>query len=288
MAANILITGEHSVLGQACLTHLQKKGYKVNPLSVRGDEWKKNPFDAQHIIHVAGLAHVAYHKNQMDIYDQVNHLLAVDVATKAKSDGAKHFIFFSTMLVLGEVTSKVNPFDLNSEPNPKNPYSLSKHKAEKALQALASDAFKVTILRIPFVYGPQAKGNYHKLSKLAQTLPIFPKTTNQRTMLYIGNLPHWVEAVIRQPIQGFVYPQNDHPVSTSTLFKTIRAAHGKKTLLVPGIGTLLGWLSPLHPTLRKLFASFAYGPKTLMLLHVNDVVDFETSIRLSEGGAQDV
>ena len=285
MGATVLITGEHSVLGQACLTHLHAQGYQVNTLSVRKDTWKTQPFIATHVLHVAGLAHVSYKTQDNDLYDSVNHRLAFEVASKAKADGVKHFIFFSTMLVLGESTARHKPFDLKASPNPQNPYSQSKHRAEEALQTLADATFTVTIMRLPFVYGPMTKGNYQKLSRLAQKLPIFPKTTNQRTMLYIGHLVVWVEALIKNPYQGIVYPQNEHAVSTSTLFKSIRQAHHKKTLLLPGVGYVLAWLSPLHPTLRKLFGSFAYGPTTKDPFFVNDVHDFETTIRLSEGGA---
>ncbi len=191
------------------------------------------------------------------------------------------------MLVLGESTKKNQPFMLSSPPNPQNPYSLSKHRAEEALLKLADDDFMVTILRLPFVYGPKAKGNYGKLSRLALKLPVFVKTTNQRSMLYIGNLVHWVEAIIQHPFTGFVYPQNDDFVSTSDLFKTIRTVHGKKTWLIPGLGWLLRLMSPAHPVLRKLFASLAYAEETKQPLHVKDVVSFETSIKESEANSHD-
>lgn len=47
---------------------------------------------------------------------------------------------------------------------------------------------KTVIIRTPMVYGPNCKGNFPKLKKLAQISPIFPDIENQRSMIYIDNL----------------------------------------------------------------------------------------------------
>ena len=282
MKKRVLITGETSYLGQVCAKHLRAQDMSVRSLSLRQETWKETTFeDVDHLIHVAGIAHVSYKKNEDSLYDDINHRLTLEVAKKAKQEGVKHFIFFSTMLVLGEHTRL--PLSKDTKPNPKNPYSLSKYHAEVGLHALADEHFVVTILRLPFVYGPNAKGNYAKLSKLAQKLPVFLKTNNQRTMLYVGNLSYWIESLIKNPVQGTIYPQNDEPVNTSTLFKTIRTVHGKKTYLIPGFGSLLRHISVLHPTLRKLFASQVYAKDTRIPLNVPDQVSFVDSIYESEG-----
>ena len=47
---------------------------------------------------------------------------------------------------------------------------------------------KICILRPPMIYGPNAKGNFPRLAKLATKVPVFPAWHNKRSMLYIDNL----------------------------------------------------------------------------------------------------
>lgn len=99
---NILITGAGSYIGVSLENYLGKwpENYRVDSLDMRGTDWESHSFrgyDA--VFHVAGLVHQPDSKNdpaRSDLYDQVNHILAVRTAEKAKADGVGQFLFMSS------------------------------------------------------------------------------------------------------------------------------------------------------------------------------------------------
>ena len=90
---NILITGTGSYIGVSLENYLGKwpENYRVDSLDMRGTDWENHSFrgyDA--VFHVAGLVHQPDSKNdpaRSGLYDQVNHILAVRTAEKAKANG---------------------------------------------------------------------------------------------------------------------------------------------------------------------------------------------------------
>ena len=107
---NILITGTGSYIGVSLENYLGKwpENYRVDSLDMRGTDWENHSFrgyDA--VFHVAGLVHQPDSKNdpaRSGLYDQVNHILAVRTAEKAKADGVGQFLFMSSESVYGPPT----------------------------------------------------------------------------------------------------------------------------------------------------------------------------------------
>jgi len=141
---------------------------------------------------------------------------------------------------------------------PANFYGDSKVQAEKGLLALACDDFKVVILRCPMIYGKGGKGNFPTLEKMALKLPLFPKVTNKRSMLYIGNLAEFVRLMIENEESGVFWPCNKEWSNTSELVRLIAECHGKKMVLVPGFGWALKLLSHVTGYVNKAFGNLAY------------------------------
>ena len=83
---SILITGAGSYIGVSLENDLKQwpESYRVDSLDMRGSDWESHSFrgyDA--VFHVAGLVHQPDSKNdpaRSDLYDQVNHILAVRTA----------------------------------------------------------------------------------------------------------------------------------------------------------------------------------------------------------------
>ena len=104
---SILITGAGSYIGVSLENDLKQwpESYRVDSLDMRGSDWESRSFrgyDA--VFHVAGLVHQPDSKNdpaRSDLYDQVNHILAVRTAEKAKADGVGQFLFMSSESVYG-------------------------------------------------------------------------------------------------------------------------------------------------------------------------------------------
>ena len=266
----ILITGANSYIGTSFAEYMAQwpDAYQVDAVDMIDGTWREKDFSGYDCIyHVAGIAHSdvgVITEEQKSLYYEVNTDLTIETAQKAKNEGVKQFIFMSSAIVYGDSApiGKRKVITRDTPVNPANCYGDSKVQAEKGLALLNDDSFKVVILRPPMIYGPGSKGNYVVLSKLAQKLPVFPKVNNERSMLYIGNLVEFVRLVIAQDMQGVFWPQNSEYVNTTELVRLISKAHGKKMIVVPGLGFALKFLSLFSGKANKAFGSLCYD-KTL-------------------------
>ena len=262
----ILITGAGSYVGRKVEEHLQKwpDRYAVDTVDMLGDGWREMsfaPYDA--VFHVAAIVHQAKTKDdpsQAELYDRVNHRLAVEVGQKARAEGVGQFLFMSSESVYGltAAVGKTVMITKDTPLDPKDNYGISKKKAEEGLQALADGSFRLAILRPPMIYGKGCKGNYQTLAKLARKLPVFPMVNNQRSMLYVENFAEFVRLLLDREDSGIFCPQDGEYVNTSRMVQQIAAANGKKLLLIPGFGWALKLLRPVTDLADKAFGSLCY------------------------------
>lgn len=265
----ILITGAGSYIGTNVEDYLNNYNeaqgevlYLVDTLCQRGDTWKERDFSRYDVIfHVTGIAHAdttGATEETKEMYYRVNCGLAVETARKAAAEGVKQFIYMSSIMVYGEssrpgVLRRITPDTL---PSPKGFYGDSKWQAEKELAKV--EGIKLTILRPPFIYGKGCKGNYPMLSRLAGALPLFPTLSNERSMLYVGNLCEFVRIVIEQERAGVLFPQNREYTSTSDMLCQIAEARGRKTLKLPLLNPMIKLCSRLPGRMGRL-ADKAFG-----------------------------
>lgn len=256
----ILITGKNSYIGESLEKWLLKSpdDYQIHTLDLKDANWKTCNFHGyDSIFHVAGIAHVSTDPKMEDLYFKINRDLAIETAKKAKEDGVKQFIFMSSIIVYGNDQNNHQIIDADSVPNPENFYGMSKLQAEKGIQELASDHFKIVILRPPMVYGKGSKGNYPRLSKFAQKSPVFPDFNNERSMIHIDNLCEFIKAMIDFEESGLFFPQNREYVSTSQLVKTIAQVHNRKLILTKSFNPLIHRLIGLN-IVGKVFGTLVY------------------------------
>ena len=230
----VLITGKDSYIGTSVESWLIREPdkYSVETIDMRDGSWHTHDFSQYDVVfHVAGIAHVSSDPKLEDLYYKVNRDLTVQAAAKAKADGVKQFIFMSSIIVYGDSGTKKTIITRDTVPNPSNFYGDSKLQAENGIKPMRSDSFNIAIIRPPMIYGKGSKGNYPRLSKLAQKTPIFPNFQNERSMLHIDNLCEFIRALIDNNEAGTFFPQNKEFVRTSDLVKTIAEVHGKKVHL---------------------------------------------------------
>lgn len=290
----ILITGSNSYIGTAFANWLTpfEDEYEVETLDMKSSSWKENDFSLYDtIFHVAGLAHVdvaAVSEETKQKYYRINTELTIETAKVAKASGVKQFIFMSSIIVYGKGSLKGNKKIITAEtqPKPDNFYGDSKLQAELGLQKLISEDFKVAIVRPPMIYGLGSKGNYPLLSKLALKAPIFPDVKNERSMLHVDNLCECIRLLVENQKSGVFFPQNSEYVRTSELVFMIRKAHGKKTLLVPGLTWFVGILGHIPGKIgtltNKAFGNLVYDKKLSSNIGNYQIREFSQSIRLSE------
>ena len=262
----VLITGAGSFIGTTVQKYLGNwpEKYDVTVIDTIDGSWREHNFSSyDSVYHVAGIAHSDTGKvseERKAFYYKINTDLAIEVAKKAKADGAKQFIFMSSAIVYGDSApiGKEKIITRDTPYGPANFYGDSKVQAEKGILPLEDEVFKVVILRCPMIYGKGGKGNFPVLEKMAQKLPLFPKIKNSRSMLYVGNLAEFVRLMIEKEETGVFWPCNKEWSNTSELVKMIAACHGKKIMLIPGFGWALKLLSPFTGLVNKAFGNLAY------------------------------
>lgn len=283
----IFITGVNSYIGTNIEKWLERypDKYSIDTVDMRDDDWKKRDFSEYDVVfHVAGIAHVSSDPKMEDLYYKVNRDLTIEAAKKAKDEGVKQFIFMSSIIVYGD-SSNINRkkiIDKNTVPQPSNFYGNSKLQAEEGIKPLESDDFKIVILRSPMIYGKGSKGNYPKLAKAAQKLPVFPNIDNQRSMLHIDNLCEFIKLMIDNEESGLFFPQNSEYVKTSEMVRLIADAHGKKVRLTKMFNPLLRVLELKIGIINKVFGNLVYEQRISEYKENYRIRDLRESIMLTE------
>lgn len=287
MTKKILITGKTSYVGNQLAEWLNKEPeeYEVVKKSVRDDKWKEIEFSNYDVVvHVAGIAHQDTKADREELYYKVNTDLTIDIATKAKTEGIKQFIFMSSIIVYG-VGSKIGEKKVITKetiPEPINFYGNSKLLAEKGILALQSDDFSVVVVRPPMIYGRGSKGNYPLLSKLAKVTPIFPDIENQRSMLHIDNLSEFIRLMIENEEKGIYFPQNEEYVKTSEMVRVIASSNKKKIMLIQIFNRVIIRLSKKNNFINKVFGSLVYDKELSQYKKNYNVIKFLESISETE------
>lgn len=277
----ILITGKDSYIGTSFEKWIEQydDAYIVDAIDVRDDNWKQQSFvgyDA--ILHVAGIAHINAKKIDDSLYYKVNRDLAVDLAVKAKQDGVKQFVFLSSMSVYGIEQGVITK---DTIPTPKSSYGKSKLEAEQRLNELVDNAFKVSMIRPPMVYGKGCKGNYIYLDKLTNLVSVFPKVQNKRSMIHIDVLSEFIKVVIDNQIAGTLYPQNKEYICTSDMVKRMAQHKGKRLILVPGFDRVFKMTAKKVDLVCKVFGDLLYEENISKVGYDYQTISFDESIKRS-------
>ena len=252
----IIVAGKNSYIGDHLADMLDPTRFTCDILDMRGNAWRDTCFTGYDaVVLVAGIAHQHETDANRALYDQVNHKLAAEAGRKAKQDGVRQFVFFSSMSVYG---LEVGHIHADTTPNPETAYGRSKLAAELELQGLADETFHVAILRPPMIYGPGCKGNYPRLSKMVRRLHVFPKVNNERSMLYINTLCAFMDALLQNGNGGLYFPQNSTYVSTNQLARAVADAHHSRLWQPSGFGWLLRMLGKNGGVIGKVFGTLVY------------------------------
>lgn len=263
---NILITGKNSYIGNSFENWVSDDSqFNISKISLRNNQVDTVDFsNFDVVLHVAGLAHVATKNADEDDYFKINRDLAIEVAEHSKQAGVKQFIYLSSMIVYGE------KFGIDSETvitrdsalNPIDVYGRSKAQADVAIQKLTDDSFKTAIVRIPMVYGPNSKGNFTKLIKIAKFNGFYPKITNKRSMIFIDTLSDFFKELMLRGEAGIFFPQNKDYVNTSEVLRTTRKLSGKNTHFFKGLNWIFVMISKRKRIVNKIYGSKIYANDT--------------------------
>lgn len=280
----VLITGAGSYVGESVKKYILTKdpSYQIDTVDTMADNWKQADYSLYDVVfHVAGIAHVNADPKMEPFYYKVNRDLTIEIARYAQLAGVKQFIFMSSQIVFHESQSlKTEVLTKDTKPKPNGFYGNSKLQAEEGLKALRAKGpeMKICILRPCMIYGPNAKGNFPRLAKLACKTPIFPKWHNKRSMLYIDNLAEFVYQAIERRLEGTFYPQNRELADTVEIIRFFAKEAGHKVWITKLLNPFV-WLGSfvLQP-INKMFATYYYDPNMSQMEFDYQLVSFEESL----------
>lgn len=260
----VLVTGANGFVGRALCERLAREGFTVRAAVRRLEPGQEFPGNGESgvervavgdigphtdwagalrgvdiVIHLAARVHVMRESapDPAGAYDCVNFLGTGRLARQAAEAGVGRFVFLSTVKVNGEATDDA-PFAETDPAFPQGPYAISKWRAEQALHRIAGETrLKVTVLRIPLVYGPGVGGNFlHLMKWIYRGIPLpLAGIKNRRSLLYLGNLVDALMAcAITQRAAGKTFFVSDgEDVSTPELIRRLATALGKNARLFP-------------------------------------------------------
>lgn len=273
----ITITGTSGFVGQNLIQYLKLKNYKINPLSLRKNDWKNN-FDPNSttIIHLAGKAHDTKNTSAANEYFEINTELTKQLFDLFLQSDAKDFFYFSSVKAVAD--SVEGTLTENVIPNPKTPYGKSKFDAEKYILSREIPAYKrVFILRPCMIHGPGNKGNLNLLYKIVSKGIPWPlgDFENKRSFLSIENLCFVINELLENKnIESGVFNLADNQaISTNELIVLIANATNKNIriwkiskkmiVFIAKIGTVLNL--PLNSErLQKLTESYVVSNKKII------------------------
>ena len=267
--------------------------YRIDAVDTMGDNWKKADYAKYDVVfHVAGIAHVNADPKMEPLYYKVNCNLTIEVAKHAKAAGVRQFIFMSSQIVLHESQSlKAEVLTPETKPVPNGFYGNSKLQAENGLWNLVKNQkenstrsqggnqMKICILRPCMIYGPNAKGNFSRLAKLACKTPVFPEWHNKRSMLYIDNLAEFVKQAIERELEGTFYPQNRELADTVEIVRYFAKEAGHKIWITKLLNPFVWMGSLVLQPINKMFATYYYNPKMSKMEFDYQLVSFEESLK---------
>lgn len=224
----------------------------------------------------------------LDAFRSVNCRGTLNLARAAAAARVKHFIFVSSIKVLGEETAPGHPFTPDDPHCPRDPYGISKAEAEDGLQRLARETgLLVTIVRPVLVYGPGVRANFAALAKVARSglpLPI-GNISNRRSFVFVDNLADLlVKLALGELPGGTVYLPSDGPsMSTPQLVREMARAQGCEARLAPAplaLARLMARLTGKTDVLRRLVGNLEVDHKHL------DVAGWTPPFDLAQGLAR--
>lgn len=285
----VLITGRSSYAGTEFIKRIKMKNpqWIIDAISVRTDGWKDLDFSRYDAIyHVAAIVHLKEKTSRENEYFKVNSHLPFEIASKAKKEGVKSFVFLSSIAVYGLI-GEIGKDIVISKKTKEKPTTLngkSKLAAEQLLKPLQSESFKIASLRIPLIYGKDCPGNYNSLSKLAKITPIFPAIDNERSMVYIDHLTDIVEHIINNKLSGTFLINNPENFKTLDVVNKIANIQGKRIYESKFAGLIVKVFGNKFSVSRKMFGTVFYQLKDTEISGFKyNEISFEETISKSEG-----
>jgi UDP-glucose 4-epimerase len=305
----ILITGATGFVGRHFVSHLLTTSDRTMTLALRHasqcqSEWQDNvrirlaetgPIetstaldsalsDVSDVVHLAGLAHAPRTRGAAP-FAAANTSATQRLTEAASRHGIRSFIHLSSLAAITKNASEVPVDDTTFDPTGM-PYGASKHDAERSVEPLAHQGILAVSLRPPLVVGPDARGNWAALQKLASTgLPLpLASVRNKRSLIGIKNLVDALSLLSSGAFgadhSGNYCIADDDPMSLVDIVSLLREGMGLPPSLLPFPPTILTMLAGLAG--RGQMANGLFGDLAVDAHRFNAVFGFKPRQSLAQ------
>lgn len=265
MLKDVVVVGATGRLGRAIMSRcdplsslggIRRRDRAIKETPV-GDEGFLDPIAlvGKHtVINCAALAT----GNKADLV-RVNATLAGKLARQAMQAGVRHFIHISSFRVYGRAKN----IDQDTDVHPDSPYGQSKLMGEHYVRELRSDDFRVTCVRLPFLFGAKEETMLGKLVGLltkAAVMPV-PRESPARSMSTFTDVAYLVERIAKAELAGIIHLADPTPFTFELLAAAFRTEANRRLFLpqIPNFtANLLGRVAP--KVKRSLFSSEKLSP----------------------------
>jgi nucleoside-diphosphate-sugar epimerase len=281
----LLLTGATGFVGSALCERLLSDGRHAVRVALRRDvdtlpaasercvvgdldgetNWRAAVAGIDVVVHAAARAHVM-HDTAVDPlaeFRRINVAATLNLARQAAAAGARRFVYLSSIKVNGEATPQGRPFRADDTPHPVDPYGISKHEAEQALQGVAAaSGVQVVVIRPPLVYGPGVKANFRALMRaVARGIPLpFGAIDNRRSMVALDNLVDFISTCVEHPAAAgrTLLVSDGIDLSTPDIVRRVARAMQRPARLLPvppGLLAAFGALVGRRAAIQRLCGS---------------------------------
>lgn len=241
------------------------------------------------LIHLAGLSSIPKSDEAFAKLEEANVDLPRRLVDLALESELKSLINVSSIRVLAGNRSSHILSDL-SMPAPSEAYGVSKLRGEQEIARFAGKGRLAISLRPPLVIGDHARGNWHRLQKIAASkLPLpFSTLHNRRNYISTQSLCEALSLLalgdFSDELSGSYCIADQPALSLGDVLGTLRAGMGLKPALFPlpsGLFNLAGRLPPLRTLAASLF-----GDLEVDGTRFNQTFGFTPSLSIQQAIAQ--
>ncbi len=278
------MTGATGFVGKRLVEKMREAGYTViravrhsgfGEGVVVGDidghtAWRQALQGVDVIVHLAARVHLMKDQasDPLSEYRKTNVDGTINLARAAAEQGAKRFVYLSSIKVNGEKTDIDHPFTAGDQAQPQGDYAVSKWEAEQALMALSQQSdLEVVIVRPPLVYGPGVKANFYRMMRIVSKAFPLPlgSVQNRRSLIGLDNLVDFIMLCVSHPkaANETFLVADDEILSTPELLRRIAALRGVRCHLV-------GFSPSLLKILSKIFRKEAMVSRACDSLVIDD------------------